>query len=97
MGVIVKQDENTNPIVESLTHKEVEIKKMYFNWWKQNKDKPMEILREEFRNEDTVLQLPYVCLIIEYKYDYNRLSEIIYPNHPENNVCYTYGNSETII
>ncbi len=28
---------------------------------------------------------------IEYKYDRNRLTEIIYPNHEENNVRYTYG------
>jgi RHS repeat-associated protein len=30
--------------------------------------------------------------MIEYKYDYNRLTDILYPNHPENNVKYTYGN-----
>ncbi|MDD4712327.1 MAG: toxin TcdB middle/N-terminal domain-containing protein [Bacteroidales bacterium] len=28
---------------------------------------------------------------IEYRYDYNRLKEIIYPNHPENSVIYKYG------
>ena len=30
--------------------------------------------------------------IIEYKYDYNRLIQIIYPQNEENNVTYTYGN-----
>ncbi|MCL1937804.1 MAG: type IV secretion protein Rhs, partial [Candidatus Azobacteroides sp.] len=29
---------------------------------------------------------------IEYVYDYNRLAEIHYPDHPENNVKYSYGN-----
>ncbi|HLS30353.1 MAG TPA: hypothetical protein VK021_05820, partial [Flavobacteriaceae bacterium] len=28
---------------------------------------------------------------IEYKYHYDRLTHIIYPNHPENNVVYEYG------
>ncbi len=30
---------------------------------------------------------------INYAYDYNRLTAITYPNHPENNVKFTYGNA----
>ena len=29
--------------------------------------------------------------LIKYEYDYNRLKKVTYPNHPENDVTYTYG------
>ncbi|GHT17488.1 hypothetical protein FACS189429_1680 [Bacteroidia bacterium] len=29
---------------------------------------------------------------VAYEYEYNRLTGVTYPNHPENNVRYTYGN-----
>jgi uncharacterized protein RhaS with RHS repeats len=29
---------------------------------------------------------------INYEYEFNRIVEVKYPNHPENNVKYTYGN-----
>ncbi|GHT17512.1 hypothetical protein FACS189429_1760 [Bacteroidia bacterium] len=29
---------------------------------------------------------------VAYEYEYNRLKGVTYPNHPENNVRYTYGN-----
>jgi len=62
-GIIVKQDSNNKPILEPLTPKDmVNIKKMYFDWWKQNKYKPIETLREEFRKGNTILQLPYVWI-----------------------------------
>ena len=62
-GVIVKQDENGKPILEPLTHEDmVKIKKMYLDWWEQNKDKSIEILREEFRKGNKILQLPYVWI-----------------------------------
>jgi hypothetical protein len=63
IGIIFKQGENGQPVLEPLTHKDmVEIKKMYFNWWKHNKDKPIETLREEFRKGNRILQLPYVWI-----------------------------------
>lgn len=33
---------------------------------------------------------------VEYKYSYNRLSEVVYPVHPENNVRYVYDNAGRI-
>ena len=63
IGVIVKQDENNNPILEPLTHKDmIEIKKMYIDWWKKNKNKSIETLREEFRQGNKILKLPYVWI-----------------------------------
>jgi hypothetical protein len=63
IGIIVKQDDNGQPILEPLTHKDmVIIKKMYSDWWKKNKDKPIETLREEFRKGNKILQLPYVWI-----------------------------------
>ena len=63
IGVIVKQDENNKPILEPLTHEDmVKIKKMYSDWWKQNKDKSIETLRKEFRKENKILKLPYVWI-----------------------------------
>jgi hypothetical protein len=39
IGVIVKQNENHKLILYPLTSKDmIEIKKMYLNWWKNNKD-----------------------------------------------------------
>jgi hypothetical protein len=62
-GIIVKQDENDKPILEPLTHKDmVIIKKMYSDWWKKNKDKPIETLRDDFRKGDKILKLPYVWI-----------------------------------
>ena len=29
--------------------------------------------------------------MIKYEYDYNRLKKVTYPNHPENDITYTYG------
>jgi len=63
LGIIFKQDENNQPILEPLTHEDmVKIKKMYLKWWKKNKGKPIETLREEFRNGNKILQPPYVWL-----------------------------------
>ena len=63
IGIIVKQDENNKPILEPLTYKDmVSIKKMYFDWWKKNKEKSIEILREEFRKGNNILKLPYVWI-----------------------------------
>ncbi|MDR2854031.1 MAG: hypothetical protein LBV31_01855 [Prevotellaceae bacterium] len=63
IGIIVKQDENDKPILEPLTYDDmVKIKKMYFDWWEQNKDKPIDILKEEFRKGNKILQLPYVWI-----------------------------------
>jgi hypothetical protein len=62
IGIIVKQ-ENNNPILEPLTHADmVNIKKMYFEWWEENKKKPIEILRQDFRNGNKILKLPYVWI-----------------------------------
>lgn len=33
---------------------------------------------------------------VKYKYSYNRLSEVVYPVHPENNVRYVYDNAGRI-
>lgn len=63
LGIIVKQDENNNLILEPLTNKDmIEIKKMYLNWWENNKDKPIKTLREEFRQGSKILQLPYIWI-----------------------------------
>jgi len=63
LGIIVKQDENDKPILEPLTHEDmVIIKKMYLDWWEKNKEKPIETLREEFRNGNKILQLPYIWI-----------------------------------
>lgn len=63
VGIIVKQDENSQSILEPLTPKDMAaIKKMYFDWWKQHKDKSIEVLKEEFRKGNTILQLPYVWI-----------------------------------
>lgn len=63
IGVIVKQDNNGQPILEPLTNKDmVIVKKMYLNWWKHNKDKPIETLRDEFRKGNKILQLPYLWI-----------------------------------
>jgi hypothetical protein len=63
IGVIVKQDENSQPILEPLNLKDMaQIKKMYSEWWKRNKDKPLETLREEFRKGNKILHLPYVWI-----------------------------------
>lgn len=63
IGVIVEQDDNGQPILEPLTHKDmVIIKKMYSEWWKRNQDKPIKTLREEFRKGSKILQLPYVWI-----------------------------------
>ena len=63
LGVIVKQDENDKPILEPLTHEDmVIIKKMYLDWWEKNKEKPIETLREEFKNGNKILQLPYIWI-----------------------------------
>ena len=40
----------------------VNIKKMYFDWWEENKEKPIEALREEFRKGNKILLLPYVWI-----------------------------------
>ena len=62
-GVIVKQDGNNNPILEPLSHADmVNIKKMYTDWWEKNKEKSIETLREEFKNGNKILQLPYVWI-----------------------------------
>jgi hypothetical protein len=63
VSVIVKQDKNDKMILEPLTHKDmVEIKRMYLQWWKQNKDKPIETMKKEFRKGNKILQLPYVWI-----------------------------------
>ena len=63
IGVIVKQDENNKPILEPLTHEDmIKIKKMYSDWWEQNKDKSIETLRKEFRKGNKILKLPYVWI-----------------------------------
>ena len=63
IGIIVKQDKNNQPILEPLTHEDmINIKKMYFDWWKENKEKPIETLREEFRKGNKILTLPYVWI-----------------------------------
>jgi len=63
LGIIFKQDEYNQPILEPLTHEDmVKIKKMYLDWWKRNKDKPIETLRKEFRNGNKIFQPPYVWL-----------------------------------
>lgn len=63
IGVIVKQSDHHKLILEPLTPSDmVKIKKMYLNWWENNKDKPIEILREKFRKGTKILQLPYVWI-----------------------------------
>ena len=63
IGIIVKQDVNNKPILEPLTHEDmVNIRKMYFDWWEKNKEKSIETLREEYRKENKILQLPYVWI-----------------------------------
>ena len=63
IGIIVKQDKNNKPILEPLVYEDmVNIRKMYSEWWKKNKDKPIETLREEFRKGNKILQLPYVWI-----------------------------------
>jgi hypothetical protein len=62
-GVIVKQDDNGQSIFEPLTHEDmVIIKKMYSEWWEENKEKPIETLREEFKTGNRILKLPYVWI-----------------------------------
>jgi hypothetical protein len=40
----------------------INIKKMYFEWWKHNKGKSIKTLREEFRKGNKILKLPYVWI-----------------------------------
>jgi hypothetical protein len=63
IGVIVRQDEHENLILKPLAHDDmVNIKKMYAAWWNENKDKPIETLRKEFRSGNKILKLPYVWM-----------------------------------
>lgn len=63
VGVIVKQNINGKTTSEPLTHDDmVLIKKMYLEWWNKNKNKPIEIIRGEFRNGKKILQLPYIWI-----------------------------------
>ncbi len=62
-GVIVKQDRNGNPILEPLTYKDMElIKKMYLDWWKENKEKTIERLRSDYRKGKMILKFPYIWI-----------------------------------
>lgn len=63
LGIIVKQDENNKPILEPLSYKDmVNIKEMYLDWWEKNKEKSIEMLREDFRKGNKILKLPYVWI-----------------------------------
>lgn len=53
--VIVKTD-NNKPILEPLDYKDTKVlKDIYLKWWKTNKDKPIELLRKEWKENKHIL------------------------------------------
>lgn len=62
-GIIIKLGQNKKQILEPLTHEDmILIKKMYLNWWGENKNKSIEEIRKEFRNGNIIVQYPYVWI-----------------------------------
>lgn len=62
-GVIVKKDSNGNPMSDALTHDDmIVIKSFYSEWWRANKNKPFEVLREERKKGARILKDPYIWI-----------------------------------
>lgn len=58
-GVIVKI-KNNEPILEPLDYEDMKVlKEIYFKWWQLNKDKPIELLRKEWKENKHILDNSY--------------------------------------
>jgi len=54
-GVIVKKENNT-PVLEPLNYDDMkELKEIYSKWWQLNKEKPLELLRKEWKGNNLIL------------------------------------------
>ncbi|WP_455585701.1 hypothetical protein [Bacteroides sp.] len=62
-GIIVTKNENNRPVLKPLTYKDMKlIKKMYRNWWEENKGKSIEVLRKEWKTNGPVLSGNYIWI-----------------------------------
>lgn len=55
-GIIVKT-KNNEPILEPLNYEDMKaIQAIYLKWWQSNKDKPIELLRKEWKENKHILE-----------------------------------------